>query len=203
MKRVLCFGDSNTYGFNPEDGTRFSKDIRWAGRLKHMAAKNFEIVEAGCNNRTAFSDNPQGDEFSGYRVISRYLEKHYDIIILAIGINDLQKFYGVSVPEFKVGFEKFVRLVKVYTPDSKILLLAPSKLKKCILNGYFGQLFDEISIEKSLKLDVIYKEVANDCGCELLNLNDVTESSDIDGLHYTKEQHEKVAVAVFNKLTIL
>ncbi len=200
MKKVLCFGDSNTFGFNPADGSRFSEDIRWTGRLKKFFADRVEITEAGGNNRTAFSDNPQGDIFTGYKAVQPYLSSRYDIIILAAGINDLQKFYNVSLEDFKNGLERFVRFVKANAQESKILLLAPSKLKKCILNGYFGQLFDEISIEKSLKLDEIYKEIAQECGCEILNLNDVAETSDIDGLHYTKEQHREIFCAVMKYL---
>ena len=200
MKKILCFGDSNTFGFNPADGSRYDENVRWSGRLKKLLRGRFQITEAGGNNRTAFSDNPQGDMFTGYKAIQRYFDRHYDIIILAAGINDLQQFYNISLEDFKNGLERFVKFVKFSAPDSQILLLAPSKLKKCILNGYFGQLFDEISIEKSLKLDEIYKETAKECGCEILNLNDVTETSDIDGLHYTKEQHGEIACAVMKFL---
>lgn len=203
MKRVLCFGDSNIYGFNPQDGSRFPENIRWTGRLKNIASFKYEIIEAGGNNRTAFCDNPQGINFTGYKAVEKYFENHYDLIILAIGVNDIQKIYNISVEDFEKGLENFVKLVKNSFPSSKILLISPSSLKKVILKSYFGTLFDENSIEKSLKLSEIYKKVAKILNCEFLDLNNVTEASDIDGLHYTEEQHEKISQAVFEKITLL
>ncbi len=200
MKKILCFGDSNTYGFNPADGSRFPENIRWSGRLKKFASSKYEIIEAGGNNRTAFCENPQGKEFTGYKVIEKYYQERYDLIILAIGINDIQTFYNISVEDFQKGLENFVKLVKSSFLDSKILLVAPSILKKVILKSCFGTLFDENSIEKSLKLSEIYQKTAKKLDCEFMDLNNVTESSDIDGLHYTEEQHEKISHAVFQKI---
>ena len=37
MKRILCYGDSNTWGHNPEpDGEdfRYGDDVRWTGMLQ-------------------------------------------------------------------------------------------------------------------------------------------------------------------------
>lgn len=34
MKNILCFGDSNTWGFNAETKERFAADVRWTGVLK-------------------------------------------------------------------------------------------------------------------------------------------------------------------------
>ena len=36
MKKILCYGDSNTFGFNPENGKRFDNLTRWSGILKHL-----------------------------------------------------------------------------------------------------------------------------------------------------------------------
>ena len=33
MKTVVCFGDSNTWGFDPETKERFPLDVRWTGVL--------------------------------------------------------------------------------------------------------------------------------------------------------------------------
>ena len=90
MKNILCFGDSNTFGFNPENGKRFDKSSRWTGILQTLCQNNYHIIEAGCNNRTAFSDNSAGKMFTGYKILPELLNENLDTIILAIGINDLQ-----------------------------------------------------------------------------------------------------------------
>ena len=65
MKRIVCFGDSNTYGYIPNNGKRYSSDIRWTSRLSRLLGKEFEVINAGCNNRTCFIDNPAGESQTG------------------------------------------------------------------------------------------------------------------------------------------
>ncbi len=36
MKNILCFGDSNTYGYNPENGGRYDDASRWTGILQDI-----------------------------------------------------------------------------------------------------------------------------------------------------------------------
>ena len=36
MKQILCFGDSNTWGYDPTNGGRYPYDVRWTGRLQQM-----------------------------------------------------------------------------------------------------------------------------------------------------------------------
>ena len=53
--RVLCFGDSNTWGYIPGTGGRYASDVRWTGVLKQLTG--FEVIEEGLNGRTtAFTD---------------------------------------------------------------------------------------------------------------------------------------------------
>lgn len=186
MKKILCFGDSNTFGFNPEDGSRYNINLRWAGKL----AKDFNVTEAGCNNRTAFSDNPQGENYTGYKIIPKYLNQNFDIIIIQIGINDLQKIYDINLTEFEKGMTKFFNLIKNSAPSSKIIVLAPCVIKECILNSNFKFLFDEQSIEKSHKILPVYEKIAKENDFELIDLNSITTVSNIDGLHYDIEQHK-------------
>jgi lysophospholipase L1-like esterase len=33
MRTILCYGDSNTWGYEPATGNRFPEDVRWPGVL--------------------------------------------------------------------------------------------------------------------------------------------------------------------------
>jgi lysophospholipase L1-like esterase len=45
-KRVLCFGDSNTWGFVPgSDGERMPADIRWPGAMTTDLGDGFTVIE--------------------------------------------------------------------------------------------------------------------------------------------------------------
>lgn len=34
MKTIVCYGDSNTYGYNPENGFRYEYEERWTTILQ-------------------------------------------------------------------------------------------------------------------------------------------------------------------------
>ena len=200
MKKVLCFGDSNTYGFNPINGTRYAKSERWSGILQGLTKGDFQIVEAGCNNRTAFSENPAGKMMTGIKILPECLTDNFDIVIIAVGINDLQFSYDVKISDYEIGIERLINIVKEKLPSAKIILLSPSEISENILNSFFANLFDEKSIEKSKLLSSIYEKIANKYNCEILDLNKIATPSKTDGFHYEIEEHNKIANCIFELL---
>ena len=203
MKKILCFGDSNTYGYIPNNGARYDKNTRWTGVLSLLSHGKFEIIEDGCNNRTAFAANPAGKIFTGYEILPELLTDDFDAVVLAIGINDTQFLYNLSSIEIASGVEKLINIVKVKSPQAKILLVAPSILTDDVLNGNFACLFDRTSIEKSRQLPLLYQKIAEKQNIEFLDLNSVAKTSSLDGLHYAPEQHLKIAQVIFTILSEL
>lgn len=202
MKKVLCFGDSNTYGFVPEKCTRYDKNTRWTGVLQALCGSDFSIIEGGCNNRTAFVDNPAGAEQTGYKILPEYFTKDYfDIVVLAIGINDLQLFFRPTLEEFEQGMEKLIKITKDLSPNAKIILVCPSKLDLAgIKSGVFSFQFDEISVEKSYHLPQIYNKLAEKYACKLVDLNKIVKVSPLDGLHFSAESHKIIAENLYKNL---
>lgn len=202
MKKVLCFGDSNTYGFVPEKCTRYDKNTRWTGVLQALCGSDFSIIEGGCNNRTAFVDNPAGAEQTGYKILPEYFTKDYfDIVVLAIGINDLQLFFRPTLEEFEQGIDKLIKITKDLSPNAKIILVCPSKLDLAgIKSGVFSFQFDEISVEKSYHLPQIYKKLAEKYACKLVDLNEIVKVSPLDGLHFSAESHKTIAENLYKNL---
>lgn len=190
MKKILCFGDSNVYGFNPQDFSRYNKEQRWSGILNNK----FSVIECGCNNRSIFNNV---GELNSLAVISKYLTDDLEYIILQIGINDLQFQYNVDLKIFE---SKLKELVGLIPKGIKIILLCPSIIDECILKSYFSQLFDRTSIEKSKKILEIYRKISNDFGCIFIDLNKIAKVSKIDGLHYDVENHKKIANFIENLL---
>lgn len=203
MKKILCFGDSNTYGYIPNNGARYDKNTRWTGVLSLLSHGKFEIIEDGCNNRTAFAANSAGKIFTGYEILPELLIDDFDAVVLAIGINDTQFLYNLSSIEIASGVEKLINIVKVKSPQAKILLVAPSILTEDVLNGNFACLFDRTSIEKSRQLPLLYQKIAEKQNIEFLDLNSVAKTSSLDGLHYAPEQHLKIAQVIFTILSEL
>ena len=197
MNKILCFGDSNTFGFNPKDGSRYKANERWTGILKEYVKSSYELIEAGCNNRTAFFTNPSGRDQSGLKVFPEYLKKYNpDIIILAIGINDLQYQYNSTNKDIETGLEKYRNLIN----DKRFILLIPSIIETNILKSFFAQMFDVTSIEKSKVLHKLYKNFAIKNNLTYIDLNQIVKPSSIDGLHYDIEMHKIIAQSILKVL---
>lgn len=200
-KRVLCFGDSNTFGYIPRDFRRYDKNTRWTGILSQLSKDKYTIIEAGCNNRTAFTDNPAGFEQTGYKILPSILKSSQpDIVILAIGTNDLQFAFSVNEKDIEQGIKQLIDIIRSYAKEASIIIASPSVIAKEVLSGYFSAMFDITSVQKSHLLAKIYKKVADESNCAFIDLNKVASVSKLDGLHYMPEEHKKIACAIYELL---
>lgn len=107
-KRILCFGDSNTWGYIP--GTkhqRYSSDVRWTGVLQNLLGNDYEVIEEGLNSRAInHSDSRLGKEQrNAINYIIACLDSHdpIDHIIVCLGANELKAELKLSSEE--VGLE--------------------------------------------------------------------------------------------------
>ena len=50
-RRLLCYGDSNTYGYDPRSflGERYPESVRWTALLN---AANWDVINRGENGRS-------------------------------------------------------------------------------------------------------------------------------------------------------
>ena len=203
MKNILCFGDSNTFGFNPQNGKRFDKNTRWTGILQEFCAEKYHIIEAGCNNRTAFCDNPTGNLYTGYKILPELLRNDIFCTILAIGINDLQFQYDANLDDIKNGITNLVKIVKEKS-TSNIILVSPTQLTENVLKSpIFSTLFDNTSIEKSNHLAKIYEQISIENNCDFIDLNLIATPSNIDGLHFEPTEHKKIANEIYKHILAL
>ncbi|HNG97384.1 MAG TPA: GDSL-type esterase/lipase family protein, partial [Candidatus Absconditabacterales bacterium] len=97
-KRVLCFGDSNTWGYTSgTDHHRLPSTKRWTGILQSILGESFEIIEEGLNSRTISNQDPRpGKEGRNADIyLSPCLDSHdpIDIVILLLGTNELKGIY--------------------------------------------------------------------------------------------------------------
>ena len=196
MKKILCFGDSNTFGFIPLNGQRYSKNARWSGILAQELGADFVVVEDGLNNRTAFNSNPQSKQHCAISALKETIKQNFDIVILQIGINDSQFIYNTTEKSLEEGISALVEIIKNYNPKTKIVLLSPNIIQKQILKSPFNALFNETSIEKSKYYSKVYKKISEKYNIEFLDLEKIVKTSDIDGLHYEPAEHKKIAQAI-------
>jgi len=199
MKTILCYGDSNTWGYNPSTKDRYDRDERWPGVLRNELGGEYLVIEEGLNGRTTVWDDPIEGYKSGKEYLIPCLETHkpIDLVIIMLGTNDLKKRFSLSAFDIAEGAGVLVRIVQKSEtgPDDKapeVLLLAPPSVARLT---EFADMFED-SEDKSKKFSQQYRRVAEELRCELLDTVGVIVSSDIDGIHFEVEEHEKLGKAV-------
>lgn len=204
-KRILCFGDSNTWGFSPEDGHRM--DQRWTRRL-NPAGFETEILEEGLNSRNAVCRDPHMPEKCGYDSWKMMLMSHkpLDAVILMLGTNDLKSTYHCSARYIANGLREYVRewmnpTLYEGTAQPALLVVSPILLSGKLpeLEGEGGG-FNEYSRKQSLLLWDEVKASLAPYPVTLLNAADFARASDLDGLHMDEDNHAKLAAAISRTL---
>lgn len=203
MKTIVCFGDSNTWGYDPVTKGRFGRDVRWTGVLRQTLGEGYLIIEEGLNGRTTVWDDPIGYFKNGRDYLIPCLDSHcpFDLITIMLGTNDLKKRFSVSAYDIADSAGMLVDIVqrsKTGLNDNppKVLLLCPPPVT---MLTDFAQMFED-SQEKSRRLAEEFKRVAAEFGCELLDTSTVIVSSDLDGIHFEQGEHQKLGRAVAAKV---
>jgi lysophospholipase L1-like esterase len=200
MKTILCYGDSNTWGWTPVTGERYGKDERWPGVLAEVLGDKFDIIEEGLNGRTTVWDDPIEGWKNGKTYLIPCLNTHkpLDLVIILLGTNDLKSYFSLPAYAIAKGAGTLVKMVLQSetgrdgsSPD--VLLLAPPPMGH--LDADREEFFKE-GREKSSKFSKFYKEVADTLGCRYFDTSQVIVSSDLDGGHLEKSEHKKLGLAL-------
>jgi lysophospholipase L1-like esterase len=197
MKKIICYGDSNTFGYNPKDNSRFDENTRWTAVIQKNLGTEYEVINEGVCDRTGFVNNPKGFMYSAQRHFPKMLSKtdNIDILILAIGTNDLQFQYNISIGAVEKGLEQLINIA--LEKAKNIIIIPPVILSEKVLKGFFSYQFDETGIVKSKKIGRIFRQIANVYNCGYFDINKFTAPSDIDGLHYDENSHKLIAKELF------
>ncbi len=200
MKTVLCYGDSNTYGYNPSDGFRYPENVRWTGRLQKLLGDDYRVIEEGCNGRTTVFDDPIEGWKNGLIYLRPCLNSHkpVDIVIMMLGSNDLKESFHASPKDIADGAETLVKDIIDFTGSKQgfvpvIILVAPPEIGEGISTSAFYGHFYENAIERSKQLPGLYKQVAEKNGCVFVNAAEYIKPSKVDSLHLAPEGHAKLA----------
>jgi lysophospholipase L1-like esterase len=202
-KTILCFGDSNTWGYNPVTQARYPRDERWPGVLRRELGDGYLVIEEGLNGRTTVWDDPIEGYKNGKEYMIPCLETHrpIDLVIIMLGTNDLKMRFSLPAYDIAEGAGVLVDVVlksEAGPGDGvpKILLIAPPPLGEL---SDFAETF-EGGRAKSKKLAEHFRRVAEERDCPLLDASEVIISSDIDGVHFDPGEHRKLGVAVAGRV---
>ena len=202
MKNILCYGDSNTWGYDAETAQRFPPEVRWTGRLQALLGPDCRVLECGLNGRTTAYD----DGFDGWSCGSRYLpvalKTHdpLDLVVLMLGTNDLKDRLGLAPDEVARGMEKLVQTVRSpglwgMRSAPEVLVVAPMLLNGEALatTSPFGESFTPRSVERSRRLGEVYGALCRRLNCPFADAGALGPVGSRDGVHMAPPDHRRLA----------
>ena len=211
MKRILCYGDSNTWGHNPEpcgNNFRYGDNERWTGVLQRMLDGQAKIIEEGLCGRTIMYDDPVAADRNGSRFLNCCIQSHQplDLVIFMLGTNDIRHIFTPSVKEIAMGMDNLVKMVRnpqAYwvgkVPEG--LAIVPAPVRDEIAGSEFYGMYDEESVRKSKALGKEYEKIFADVsGVTLLDAGTVAEVSVKDCIHLTGEGHRALGEAAAERV---
>lgn len=204
MKEVLCFGDSNTWGWNAESKTRFGRDVRWPCVLQEELGGEYAVTAEGLNCRTTVWDDPVEGENNGtslngglYLIPCLNTHKPLDLVIVMLGTNDLKAKFAVTAYDIAQSVGKLIALIRSVPCGRdegvpEILIIAPPPLGKL---SEYEELFTR-GKEKSEALAAHLETVAGEYGCGFFDAGGVIRSCETDGVHFDASSHRTLGKAV-------
>jgi lysophospholipase L1-like esterase len=210
-KRILCFGDSLTWGWvavaEGAPTTRFPLEDRWTGAMAAVLGPGYDIIEEGLSARTTSIEDPVDPRLDGSAYLPLALASHLplDLVVIMLGTNDTKSYYKRTPHEIAVGMSKLVGQVltsgggvgTVY-PAPKVLIIAPPPLGE-ITDRWFQGMF-EGGVGKTQALAEQYRALASFMKVEFLDAGQHVVTGGVDGIHFTSENNRDLGFVVAAKI---
>ena len=203
MKQIVCFGDSNTYGYIPENGERYPWGVRWTSLLNEkLGYDKYHIEEEGLCGRTTIFEDPLRDNRNGSRMLPALLEthQHADLIIVMLGTNDCKTVFGASADVIGKGITRLLDQIQEYAPRAKVLLMSPIYLGEKVWQEGYDQEFSRESVIVSRNLQPVYEKIAAERHISFLPAACYVHCCDADQEHLNAAGHKKFAEVVYRKV---
>ena len=203
MKNILCFGDSNTWGYTPGTAARYAQDVRYTGVMQAALGSDYRILEDGLNARTTVYEDPWSPWRLGKEAlpIALVAQKPLDLLVLMLGTNDLKftdAFGAAKGAETLISLAQMVQARKesslVFPNGLKILLVSPILLDPVVANDPYGTLRN--GAEESKKFAYYFSHVAQAKNVAFFDAASVAKPSKIDGIHMEPESHRALGLAL-------
>lgn len=206
MKRILCYGDSNTWGADPQTGQRYDAQTRYPRVLASLLGPDYEVVEEGLPGRTTSYHTDVDAHVNGKTYLYPCLSSHapLDLVVIMLGTNDFSTGCRVNAYYAAAGVERLVNLVRHWSIDQKcpcpqVVVISPPLFSKESVEP-ITEVFDMAwASEESKLFRKHYSDVASSRDCLFLAAEDYTEPG-CDGVHITPDSHIRLAEAIYHTI---
>lgn len=203
---VLCYGDSNTYGYDPETESRYPYEQRWTTILGKMLGDRYEVIAEGLNGRTTAYDRPGAvwKNGAGSFVACLGTHKPVDILVLMLGTNDCNSELGLSAEQIAEGMEQLIKLAEEESPGlqgyiPQIIVISPAAISEDFSGSSFADQLTDEAVKKSRDIGPLFSEVALKHLCKSI---DATQSAEVsaDCMHLTPRGHRQLAQLIYDEI---
>ena len=205
-KQIVCFGDSNTWGYNAQDGSRFEEHIRWPGVLAQSLGSDFNVIEEGLSGRTAVLDDPLFDGLNGFTYLTPCLKSHspLNIVIIMLGTNDTKERFQLTAFNIAQGIIRIAK--KAQQSESgpgnnppHVVVVCPPIIGE---NYFHTSIGAAMGANCHLKSEALPNYLAQLCHEEKIDYLDASSipMNTIDFMHLSVEGHKLLGELVFNKV---
>ena len=208
MPTILCYGDSNTWGYDPDTDGRFPEAKRWPGVLRRHLP-DATVVEEGLSGRTTIFDDPFEEGRNGLDYLVPCLATHrpLELVVLMLGTNDVKAIFPLDAAGIAAGATRLVDTIRRSqagpswgTPE--VLLVAPPPVTA---PGPIQELwgFSAVSVERARALGRYLRAAAESRGCPFLDAGELVSVSPKDGVHLDEAAHARLGAEVAVKVRAL
>lgn len=199
MRRVLLYGDSNTFGTGPTP--RLGADVvhatgvRWGDVLAEGLGTEWQVVIEGLPGRTTVHDDPiEGAYRNGLTVLPAILQSHrpIELLVICLGTNDLKQRFGLGAQDVALGVARLAREALASGYVGKVLVVAPPPLKE---RGDFAEMFRGAE-ERGAGLAMHAERFAGQEGAHFFDAGTVMSVDETDGIHWSAEAHRSLGLAL-------
>lgn len=204
VKTILCFGDSITWGSNPDQpGTRHARADRWPEVMRQALGPDYHVMAEGLRGRTtSFPVNTADCERNGAAILPTLLYTHapLDLVILMLGTNDLQTVVCGKAVGAQMGMRRLVEIVRNHAhrlpgvAAPKVMIVAPPHLVETP-DPFYADLFAEM-VAQSRKIAAYYAALAREMGTGFFDAATVATASPVDGVHLDAANTRAIGEAI-------
>lgn len=194
----MCFGDSNTWGYDAVSGGRYPDEVRWTGMLQRELGASYTVVEEGLCGRTTVLEDPLNEGMCGLTCLYPCLmsQAPVDHLVVMLGTNDCKERFHMTSKNIADGMKRLVQKAKTvpaWREGAKILVIAPGPIgEECETSAVGGEM--GVCSARSKELAKYYRQMAEENGCDFLDAGEVVTMNRIDYMHLDEDSHRRLAV---------
>lgn len=211
-KRVLVFGDSNSWGWIPRaegiPSGRYPSEQQWPQVMQARLGDGYEVVVDALSGRTTDVTDPtaplSGAGMDGSASLPAAIGAHFplDLVVIMLGTNDTKAQFARTPLRIALGAGRLVDIAQGsgemfgggwYTyPAPKVLLVAPPPMGE---QTVFAETF-EGGVARSEGLAAAYGNVAEAAGAAFFDAGSVISTDGADGVHFSAETQRRLGEAM-------